>query len=64
MSACQVSALLTVDGGCIGQDRRETGWGFLREIGNSVWGGFEVSVKPEGNLSSKGEKQIRTQEKP
>lgn len=40
--------MLTVDGGCMGQDRRETGWGFVREIRNSVWGRFEVIVKPEG----------------
>lgn len=44
--------MLTVDGGCIGQDRRETGWGFARETRKSVWGRFEVIVKPEG-------KQIR-----
>lgn len=47
---------MIVDGGCIDQDRREIGWGFVKEIRNSILGRFEVIMKPEGKLSGIGER--------
>lgn len=47
-----MSAWLTVDGGCIIQGVRETGWGLMREIRNSIWGKFEMTVEHEGKVFS------------
>lgn len=41
-----------VDGGCIGQDTREAGWGLVREIRNSNLGKSEVTVGQEGKACS------------
>lgn len=51
MSASQFSALFTVDSGCIGQDIRGIGWGLVREIKNSIWDKFEVTVEHEVKVS-------------
>lgn len=51
MSASQVSALFTVDVGCICQDIKETGWGLVREIKNSILGKFEVTMEHEVKVS-------------